>query len=530
MRTGWPIALLIVAGCAAAKPQVAPVAPLVVGTGRAAPDASAVVPVDGRPPGVAAWLRAEQADTLFGLFGLGSPAFAATLGPVLASIDRGQAFDVILTAGADTRKLYELVPVLRFHVRDAKAIIAFAEKELDVREEGDRIYARPRGAAEDDHFACVLSHTDTAVCSTVDGVNRYGAWLADVQPLPGPPARLTIYGATAARILADDGELGALEREIETLTIDLDDPRIGEGVRATLRLATRTSRLATQLAQPTGPATEAFGLRDATGSLSFAGGGALPAWVRNAYRDPATVDLRDVAATAFAKPVAAAAFVPLDRARTVLAAAKKAPSRRAWAALDDALEPRYVLGGDVPLADLAKAVRRMSGPGSHATVRPARSQATETHLVTGSFVYERNDPDARRTTMLGTRFADHTWLVVAPSEEQATELLKKVVVTPGPDVPHLLLRGELPASLGLDPLLRREVMSGKPTADTIHRIETLLAVPSRPVSFVVTTATEGGGLVVTATMTGSHTALHELLEGDAASSWLKTMAYAVVLH
>lgn len=528
MRRGWSIALLLVAGCAAAKPRVAPAPPLVIGSGRAAPEPGPALPSDARPAGVAAWLRAERADTLVGLAGLGSPAFAAEIAPVLASIDTGQAVDVVLTAGAETRKLYDLVPVLRFHVRDAKALVAIAEKELDVREEGDRVYARPRGAAEDDHFACVLSHTDTAVCSTVDGVNRYGAWLADVQPPPGPPARLTIYGSPTARLLSDDGDLGALERELETLTIDLDDAQTGEGLRATLRLATRTSRLAIDLARATGPATEAFTFRDASGSMSFPGGGALPAWAKNGFREPAVV--REVVAAAFAKPVAMAAYVPADRARAALAAARRAPSRRAWSALDEALEPRYVLAGDVPLADVARAVRAMAGPGTSATVRPARGG-----LATGSFVYERSEPadengaPPRRTAVLGTRFAARTWLVVGPNEADATELLKKVVVERGPDVPHLLLRGELPASLGIDPALRRELRSG-PTADTLRRIEAELAAPSRSAPLVVTTATEGSGLVVTATMSGSHETLHRLLEGDAASTWLKTMVYAIVLH
>ena len=181
--------------------------PFVVGSGKAPVDTASAAPDDAPPAGVAAWLRADRADALVGLLGVGSPALVTEIAPVLAGIDLGQAVDVILTAIPEKHDLGDLVPVLRFHVRDRRALVAIAEKAMDVREDGDRIYARPRGAAEDDHFACVISHINTAVCSTVDGVAQYGVWLADVQPPPGPSARLTIFGPTAERVLDAAGDL-----------------------------------------------------------------------------------------------------------------------------------------------------------------------------------------------------------------------------------------------------------------------------------------------------------------------------------
>ena len=159
------------------------------------------------------------------------------------------------------------------------------------------------------------------------------------------------------------------------------------------------------------------------------------------------------------------------------------------------------------------------------TVRPARAA-----VAAGSFVYERTegtDPP-RRTVILVTRFADRTWIVIAPSEEQAAELLKKIVVAPGTDLPHLLLRGELPATLGIEPGLWQSLVHG-PTADTLVRIEALLAAKP-PVPFVVTAELAGNGLVVTTTLEGKPEALWELVSGDATSRWVKHMLDVIVIH
>lgn len=400
---------------------------------------------------MALWAHVDHPDVLLDVIGLTSSSGWREIAPYVELVDTRQPVDLILVAEGGTT--HDVEPAVRLHFKDAKALFALFSTEFRLREEGDRVFARPRradadasgaskdDASKDDAWVCdFFRGADAAVCGTPKAVGAVAEWS---KPGPAPPPaigrapmlRVNAYAEALVPLVGDvfrgtklgvngGGDLAAFLSDAERFSFELGES--GDRLTATAAwlLRSQVSRPAQDLLAPSNTAAmpDVFHrVVQETGTAVFVpGGGAMPRWIAELVRQMqspgATAppdgkpDPAGVLGSFVASPAVIGYGVRVDRARTAVGTARTArDAEKAVRMLDDALEPELVYALAAPIASVERAMRavaagspRSAPSASGAPTLVVRAASPRLRLPKGAFVLEEKRIDWIRRAGAGS--------------------------------------------------------------------------------------------------------------------------------
>jgi hypothetical protein len=526
-----------------------------------------------RPASVLIWAHVDQPDTLLEVVGWSATSqVSADLLPYLEHVDMRQPMDLVLVS--QTGKLRDVEPVLRLHIREAKALFARLATTHEIREDGNRVFGRPKGGTEDaaDVWACSFSAgAGAAVCGGPKAVDGVAEWLEPGPTLPkteakNPTLRVFAYrkplAALAAQLIDRKRDVDELFEDVERFDLELVADGEELDVVGTLRLHSGRSATARDLLTkandvPSPAAMLAFDrIAQEGGAAVFSpGGGSIPKWIAEVVREsqPASTrtnsfpdphpDEAAVVGSFMTQPAALGYRMRIDRAKKALTDARTSKNiEKGTRELDDALEPRFVYALSAQAADVERALRAIAS----SSRRSVRTASAGLGLPKGSFFFDERLTD---TSTSGTRFT-HTlfapaatllWGVDCATEDACVEAMKRLTSTTPPPTadndlfhqPGILAAGYLPSFVQIAPstrILLRSVGGSSPTrADVLTNIERELGAPPSRLPFVLRTSREGDGGTVALRMRGSASAFRTMVEhGVLGSSWVLARVLAAV--
>ncbi len=400
-----------------------------------------------RPRTVAVWAHVDQPDVLLDVLGVTSSAWPE-IARYAELLDLRQPIDVMFVA--DGGSVHDIAPALRLHFKDSKALFALVSTDFQLREDGDRVFARSRragstdaDASREDEWECdFVRGSDAAVCGAPKAVSAIAEWSkSGPQPPPAvaraPLVRLNAYGESLLPLVGDifggtriaargNDDLRAFLADAERFSIELAAE--GDQLHATAlwRLRSQQSRPARDLlAAPNAePMPEIFHrvVQESGTAVFVPGGGAMPKWIAEILRQSqplvrATSRLDDkpdpagIVGSFTTSPAVIGWGMRVDRARTALGAvrvAKEKDQERAIQTLEDALQPQLVYALAASIGAVEQAIRGIvtassAGPSGVAPGGPPSYRVRPAPAALGlpktSFVLEARSVDwARRAT------------------------------------------------------------------------------------------------------------------------------------